>query len=44
VELIAAPWDVASFGGSPGRTGGGLHALQDAQEIRLASLRRVGAT
>ena len=44
VELIAVSGDVASFGGSPGRTGGGFHTLQDTREVHRASPRRLGAT
>jgi hypothetical protein len=41
VQLIATPRDVASFGDSPGRTGGGLHTLQDGRKVRRASLCRL---
>ena len=44
VQLIATPGDVASFGDRPGRTGGGLHTLQDARIVRRASPCRLGAT
>ena len=44
VQLIATPGDVASLGGSRGRSSGGFHTLQDGQKVRRASLCRLGAT